>query len=180
MLDNRERIADHGFAFDTDKRQRVNVCGYRCGSLQGDEVCEIAGLGPIPVAIARSLLGESTLHLVLTKGTDVANVTYLGRGPSAAQRIALLWQMPACSRLGCNRRARVQVDHRTPYARQPVTELTNLDPLCEHDHALKTRQGWALVAGQGKRALVPPDHPDHPSRAERAGANGAAARAVAS
>jgi len=144
---------------------RLDLEALLRGSIEGDETCEIAGLGPIPISIARSLLGESTLHLVLTKGVDVANVTYLGRGPTAAQRIALLWQMPACTRLGCNRRARLQVDHRRPYADCRVTELANLDPLCAHDHRLKTTQGWALVDGEGKRALVPPEHPDHPRRA---------------
>lgn len=147
---------------------RVDLEALVRGSIEGDETCEIAGLGPIPVAIARSLLGEATLHLVLTKGTDVANVTYLGRGPSAAQRIALLWQMPRCSRLGCNRQARLQVDHRTPFAKRRVTELGNLDPLCEHDHRLKTTSGWSLVEGTGCRPMVPPDHPDHPAAPARA------------
>lgn len=137
------------------------------GGVDGDETCEIAGLGPIPVAIARQLLGESTLHLVLTKGTQVANVTHLGRGPNAAQRIALLWQQPACTRLGCPRHARLQIDHRDPYAACKVTELDNLDLLCEHDHRLKTNHGWALVEGTGKRLFVPPDHPDHPRQRQR-------------
>jgi BarA-like signal transduction histidine kinase len=39
---------------------------------------------------ARDLLGESIVKLVITNGVDVANVTHLGRGPTAAQRIALL------------------------------------------------------------------------------------------
>jgi len=151
---------------------RVDLDALLRGSLDGDQTCEIAGLGPIPVAIARQLLGESTLHLVLTRGTDVANVTYLGRGPNAAQRIALLWQAPGCTRLGCPRHAHLQIDHRTPWNQQPVTQLANLDPLCHHDHQLKTHHGWALTDGTGKRPLVPPDHPDHPNRA-RAPANAA-------
>jgi hypothetical protein len=42
------------------------------------------------------------MHLVITKGVDVANVTYLGRSANAAQRIALLWQMPMCIVEGCS------------------------------------------------------------------------------
>ena len=52
---------------------------------------QIAGLGPIPVSTARELLGESILKLVITKGVDVVNVVHLGRAPTAAQRVALLW-----------------------------------------------------------------------------------------
>ncbi|MBA2496557.1 MAG: HNH endonuclease [Acidimicrobiia bacterium] len=132
------------------------------GTVAGDETCEIAGVGPVAVTAIRDLLGQATLHLVLTKGSAVANVTHLGRGPAAAQRIALLWQAPTCTRLGCPRRAHLQIDHRTPWADCHVTELANLDPLCGADHALKTRRGWALVSGTGRRPMVPPDHPDHP------------------
>jgi hypothetical protein len=46
--------------------------------------------------------------------------------------------------------------------------LPNIDPLCGHDHDLKTYQGWALVAGTGRRAFVPPDDPRHPDNAGRA------------
>ena len=146
---------------------RVDWTALLRGRVDEGETCEIAGLGPVSVARARELLGDAVLHLVITRGVGVANVTYLGRGPSAAQRIALLWQMPTCSRLGCNRTARIEVDHRRPYAADRVTELANLDPLCGHDHRLKTNEGWALVEGTGKRLFVPPDHPDHPRHAQR-------------
>jgi hypothetical protein len=106
-------------------------------------------------------LGDSTLHLVITQGGAVRNVTHLGRGPTAAQRIALLWEQPECSRLGCPRPAR-EIDHRHDYHRTRHTCLDNLDPLCDHDHDRKTYEGWALVAGTGKRPMVPPGHPDHP------------------
>lgn len=81
------------------------------GRIDGDETCDIAGVGPVPVSVARRLLGTSTLHLVVTRGGAVRNVIYLGRGPNAAQRIALLWEQPECSRLGCPRPAR-ETDHR--------------------------------------------------------------------
>ena len=62
------------------------------GKVEGDEVCEIAGIGAIPAERARELLGDAVLKLVITNGVDVANVTHLGRGPTIAQKIALLWQ----------------------------------------------------------------------------------------
>jgi hypothetical protein len=115
----------------------------------------------VPVSVARELLGEAILKLVITRGVDVVNVTHLGRGPTAAQRAALLWITPTCSVQGCNR-SRVENDHREPWADTQHTRLDELDPLCEFHHDLKTRLGYALVPGTGKRAFVPPDDPRHP------------------
>jgi hypothetical protein len=67
---------------------RIDLEALRRGDVHDDEVCEITGIGPIPTMTARELLGESILKLVITKGVDVLNVTHLGRGPTAAQRIA--------------------------------------------------------------------------------------------
>jgi hypothetical protein len=126
------------------------------------QLCEITGIGPVPVP-ARNLLGESVLKLVITRGVDLAHITHLGRGPSAAQRIALAWTSPGCTVAGCPR-TRIEYDHREPWARTRRTRLNQLDPLCEHHHDLKTRHHWALLAGHGKRPIVPPHDPRHPQR----------------
>jgi len=81
------------------------------GHVTPGEACEIAGLGPISVDTAREVLSESILELVLTDGVDVRNVTHLGRGPTTAQKVALLWERPVCARQGCGRRARLEYDH---------------------------------------------------------------------
>jgi len=131
--------------------------------VEGDEVCEVDGVGPIPVRTARALLGESIVKLVITNGVDVANVTHLGRGPTAAQRVALLWTSAGCVVERCSRTIGIETDHRVPWADDRVTELANLDRLCSHHHDLKTRQGWALAPGTGKRPMVPPGDPRHPA-----------------
>lgn len=141
---------------------RVDLEALVRGSIEGDETCEIGGLGPIPVSVARDLLGDSILKLVITRGVDVRNVTHLGRGATIAQRIALLWERPICAREGCGRRARLEIDHREDWSQIHKTEVVNLEPMCHHDHWLKTTKGWALVDGQGVRPMVPPDDPRHP------------------
>jgi hypothetical protein len=141
---------------------RVDVAALRRGRVQGGELCELAGVGPIPVSGAKELLGEAIVKLVITDGVDVLNVTHLGRGPTAAQRAGLLWMNPSCSVDGCHR-TRVEWDHREPWAQTRHTRLDGLDPLCSFHHDLKTRFGWALVPGKGNRAFVPPDDPRHPS-----------------
>ena len=140
---------------------RVDVEALHRGRVAGDELCEIRGVGPVPVSVAEELLGRSVLHLVITRGVDVLNVTHLGRGPTAAQKIALAWASPGCTVQGCWR-TRTENDHREPWAQTRHTRLDELDPLCDHHHDLKTRSGWALVDGTGKRPMVPPDDPRHP------------------
>lgn len=123
------------------------------GRVDGEEVCEISGSGPVPVSVARRLLGDALLDLVIAKGHDVTTVVPL-RGPNAYQKIALLWQQPECSRLGCHRPV-AEWDHRDPFAATPVTSVGGLDGLCHREHDLKTYEGWALVPGTGKRPMVP-------------------------
>jgi hypothetical protein len=144
---------------------RVDLEALVRGSVDGEERCEISGLGPVPVRTARALMGDAVLKLVLTRGSDVANLTHLGRGPSAAQRVALLWAQTGCTVEGCHR-TRVEIDHRVPWAETRHTRLDELDALCPAHHALKTYDHWALVQGTGKRPMVPPDDPRHPGSDE--------------
>jgi len=143
---------------------RLDIEALVRGHVQPGETCEIAGLGPISVTTARQMLGESILKLVMTNGVEVRSVTHLGRGPNAAQKIALLWEQPVCSREGCGRRARLEYDHidGAEYRITNHTRVDELEPLCDPDHDLKTYQGWALVNGTGVRPMVPPDDPRHP------------------
>ena len=141
---------------------RIDLEALVRGRVEGDELCEITGLGPIPIRLARQLLGESILHLVITRGNDVAPTVHLGRGPNASQKGALLWSQPWCSNSACGR-THQESDHREPYATVRETRLINIDGLCGHDHDLKTYKGWALVEGTGRRPFVPPDDPRHPN-----------------
>jgi hypothetical protein len=140
---------------------RLDVDALRRGAVHGQELCEIAGIGPIPVTVARDLLGDAIIKLIITRGVDVLNVTHLGRGPTAAQRAALLWRNPSCTVQGCTR-TRIEFDHRDPWANTHHTRLDQLDPLCKFHHDQKTHLGYALIPGSGKRPIVPPNDPRHP------------------
>ncbi|MDQ1510487.1 MAG: hypothetical protein QOG50_2331 [Actinomycetota bacterium] len=141
---------------------RADIESLLRGTVEGSEICEIAGLGPIPAMVARELLGDAILKLVITKGVDVANVTHLGRSPTVAQQVALWWQAPMCTAEGCTRTRRLENDHQLGWAETHRTRVDELDPLCTHEHDLKTNHGWALVTGTGKRPFVPPTDPRHP------------------
>jgi hypothetical protein len=141
---------------------RADLAALKRGHTKDGELCEITGLGPIPVSTARELLGDAILKLVITKGTDVLHVTHLGRAPTTAQAVALLFQQRLCTAEGCYRTS-VEIDHRIDWATTQHTRLDECDPLCHHHHAHKTRHQWALVDGTGKRAMVPPTDARHPS-----------------
>jgi hypothetical protein len=141
---------------------RIDYDAFVRGAVEGEETCDLPGLGPVPVRIARRLLGDAVLKLVITKGVDVMNVTHLGRSATVAQQVALWWQSPVCRVQGCGRTFRLQNDHRHDWAFTHKTRLDGLDPLCQHHHDLKTRHGWALVEGSRPRTMVPPPDPRHP------------------
>jgi len=142
---------------------RCDLGALQRGSVEGDDVCEVAGVGPIPVAHAVELLGEATWKLLVTRGVDVLNVTTLSRKASAAMLAALAWRSSTCTVEGCGRTI-TQIDHRVPFAESRHTTLRELDPLCGHHHDSKTYDGWELVAGTGPRRFVPPEDPQHPRR----------------
>ncbi len=136
---------------------RVDAAALRRGHTEAGELCDVAGLGPIPVADLRRFLPQAAIDVVITNGVDVMNVTHLGRRTTARQQTALDLLNIGCTRLGCNATEHLQVDHRVDWAHIHVTELANLDWLCPHDHRLKTHDGWRLEPGTGKRRLLPPD-----------------------
>ncbi len=135
---------------------RVDLEALRRGQVEGDELCEIVGLGPVPVRVAGELLGDAVLHLILTNGTAVGTTVNVRRGPNVAQRMALLWTSPGCAITVCNR-TRVEIDHDVPWTACRTTELRNLRPLCGHCHALKTNHGYRVIERDGVIEMRPPD-----------------------
>jgi hypothetical protein len=59
-----------------------------------------------------------------------------------------------------------QWDHREDWSATHRTPFDGIDGYCCHHHDKKTYDGWALVAGVGKRAFVAPDDPRHPRNAK--------------
>jgi hypothetical protein len=134
---------------------RVDHAALWRGYVEGDELCEIAGIGPIPVPSARRLLSDAVLYLLVTKGSAVGTTVNLKRGATVAQRVALLWGNPKCCVTGCNN-PRTEIDHVEPWSETRVTKLASLQGLCGHHHDLKTRLGWRTVKENGITRMVPP------------------------
>ncbi|HEX3947064.1 MAG TPA: hypothetical protein VHW47_05140 [Acidimicrobiales bacterium] len=138
---------------------RVDAAALRRGATEGDEVCEIAGLGPVPVATARELLGDSFFNLLVTDGIDVLTITSQRRTIPAALRVALADRDPTCVVPGCAVATALQIDHwRLDFADGGPTELANLARLCAAHHHLKTHAGWRLTGGPGRWGWQRPAH----------------------
>jgi hypothetical protein len=58
----------------TTMHLRVDLAALRRGELNDGEVCEIPGVGPVPLATARNVLGESFLKVIIEDGVDVTSV----------------------------------------------------------------------------------------------------------
>jgi hypothetical protein len=151
----------------------VNLEPLHRGSVEGDEVCEIPGVGPVPLSVTRDLLGEAFLKLVIRDGIDIRTVVHLGRHPTSAQRTAILVRDGGrCVRPTCDRRIR-QIDHIAPWADTHQTTLDELAGLCGPDHDLKTHRGhtyrrtptgweWTTPDGTVEHDRPPPDEDPFP------------------
>jgi hypothetical protein len=148
---------------------RVDLDPLLRGHPSDGEICELVGYGPVPVSTVRDMIDTDNpvVAAIATKGKDVVGVAHLSRRPTAHQRSALEWLNPTCGVEGCNALGHLEIDHAVDWSKTNITLLDLLDRLCPHHHDLKTNEGWALVAGRGKRPFVPPDDPRHPRHEKR-------------
>ncbi|MGA2837907.1 MAG: DUF222 domain-containing protein [Acidimicrobiales bacterium] len=158
---------------------RVDHAALVRGHVEGSELCEIPGIGPVPVEVARRLAVDSILHVLVTDGVDVTAVARSGRTIPAALRRALVERDPECVVPGCDVRDNLEIDHVRPYADGGETSLANLARLCHWHHYLKTHHGHLLdrggtdvpggAPGDGWRWIAPEDPPSVPRSIRRSG-----------
>ena len=147
---------------------RCDLGALRRGSLGSGEVCEIPGVGPIPIERARALLGEALVDLVITDGVDVTTVVRLGRHIPAPLLTAITERDQYCVVPGCGKRLGLEKDHcRVDYAEGGVVSYDNIAKLCHHHHQLKTHQGYRLAGGPGHWEWIAPDRPVTPKQPTR-------------
>lgn len=130
------------------------------GHTVAGERCEIPGIGPIPVTLARQMSEDCILKVLLTKGVDVLAVAHGGYTIPAHLRTALDVRDPKCIVPGCDGRRRLQKDHRNAFGRTQVTKLEDLAHLCPFHHYLKTFCGYTYRGGPGTWEWIPPENLD--------------------
>jgi hypothetical protein len=141
---------------------RVDASALERGEIAGDEVCEVVGVGPVPVAVAESLLSDSLVHLVATDGVDVKAVTSAQRTIPASLRAALDERDRTCAVPGCTVTKRLEIDHIVEFAKGGATELANTVRLCKPHHDMKTYRGFRLLGKPGAWRWVGPGNRGSP------------------
>lgn len=135
----------------------VSLEALRRGELGEGELCEIPGVGPVPLVVAEHLFGESLLKLVVANGADVTTACTLGRAVPAAVEVALEARDRVCVVPSCDVSLSLEIDHwQIPFGRGGPTVLWNLARVCKFHHNLKTYHGWQLRGGPGKWEWVAP------------------------
>jgi hypothetical protein len=135
----------------------VNAESLRRGTTEGDELCEIEGIGPVSVAAATELLSEGGFQYLVKEGFDIKTVTKSTRVIANCIDMALIVRDRVCARPGCAKRCGLETDHRqVDYGDNGPSELDNLVRLCPACHRLKTDGGWRLQGRPGAWEWVAP------------------------
>jgi hypothetical protein len=145
-----------------DVRLHADRAAIERGFAEPGERCELEGIGPIPVTMARALLADSRISVLGGDGTDIATVSSPTRTIPAKLRRWLEATYPVCAVEGCDSTFRLEIDHVVPVEAGGTTGTTNNWRVCGHHHKLKTCYGWRVIGPLGARRLVPPDDAEYP------------------
>ena len=145
-----------------DARLHVDQAALDRGYALPGERCEIEGIGPIPVTMARAMLDDARVSVHAHDGTEIATISSPKRTIPAPLRKWLEASYPVCGVDGCTDDWRLEIDHIIGVEDGGRTKKDNLWRLCRHHHKLKTFYGWKVVGPPGNRTLVAPDDPDPP------------------
>ncbi len=124
---------------------RVDIDALKRGRTEQGEICEIAGVGPIPVATATEYLGEAFLKLLVMDGTDIRAIAHMGRAIPAKLRSAVEERDRVCQVPTCDMTMGLEIDHIVPFAEGGPASLENLVRLCKRHHLQKTHDGYRLI-----------------------------------
>ena len=134
----------------------VDLAAYRRGCVNPGETCEIRGIGPVPVEVARQWAGDAFIKTVICDGTNIVRVHHFGRTINTHLRTALDLLEPNCAVPRCDN-PRLEYHHLQPHAHGGATSLDNLSRLCTRCHDLATHGGYTLAGAPGDRIWINPD-----------------------
>jgi hypothetical protein len=159
LLDATGGTGNPGRGSDVKTVIRIDHTAFTRGHVEPGETCEIIGVGPIPVTVAKAMSVDAFYAAVITRGVDIVNVAHLGRAVTAEQRTALQLRDPTCAVPGCTTSHGLEIDHTTSatgWADTRRTTLNQLARLCHHHHQQKTHHGYTLTGTPGNWQWRPP------------------------
>ena len=124
---------------------RIDIDALKRGHTEHGEICEIAGVGSIPVVTATEYLGEAFLKLLVIDGTDIKTVAHMGRAIPAPLRTAIEERDRVCQVPTCDMTVGLEIDHIKPFSEGGPASLENLVRLCKRHHLQKTHDGYRLI-----------------------------------
>ena len=133
----------------------VDHTAFTRGHTVAGEVCEIVGVGPIPVAVARRLADDAFLKALIHDGTDILAVSHLGRSIPSRLRTAVEELYPECALQGCHANRHLEIDHNIPVAEGGLTEIGNLAGCATSITRTSTRTTCASPALERTNASSP-------------------------
>ncbi len=134
---------------------RIDHSAFSRDTTGPGEVCEIVGIGPVPVFVVQKLAADAILKALITDGTDVRSVSHLGRTIPARLRTALEELQPECVIAGCHVDRHLEIDHDTPVCEGGRTEIENLNRVCHHHHDQKHAEHLRIVGEGTAKRFVP-------------------------
>jgi len=146
-------------------KARVDYLALLEGATRPGDVCEIDGVGPVPVSVMRRLLDQQPMvDAILTRGRDVLRVAKLGRSGDTYLKSAIEWRDTHCAIAGCARTEHLEVHHRVPVSKGGVTSLEMSLPLCTFHHDRHHHHSYAIIGNHfvGFEMHAPGAGPDPP------------------
>ncbi|MSO78208.1 MAG: DUF222 domain-containing protein [Acidimicrobiia bacterium] len=143
-------------------RVRVDLGSLLDGKTREGEVCEIPGVGPVPVDHARKVLSHGLLELVISDGVDVQTVVSTTRHVPVALRIAVDERdQGRCKVRDCDHTRALERHHTLGFAENRITRYGVLGGVCPDHHDLITHRGYEVVEnGDGTWSLRAPPKSD--------------------
>ena len=157
-------LATEGPCKPVEVKLNVDSAPLANGHTNPGERCEIVGMGPIPVTVARKLVEDARVSLIVKDGDDVVAASRATRTIPAKLRRSAEARYPTCGVKSCANDRFLQIDHVQALGDGGLTDDDNLWRLCSHHHDLKTYCDWKVVGTTHDWDLVLPDHPDPPWR----------------
>lgn len=134
----------------------VNVESLKRGYVSGSEQCEIAGVGPVCIDTAKSLLGESLFASLYAIVIDIKSITSLKRYYPSYLKDALGIRDSSCVVSGCSNSAFLEKDHHVALSDGGPTSYDNLRHLCKWHHRLVTYDGFRVEKRHSRWVLLDP------------------------
>ncbi|HEX2179534.1 MAG TPA: HNH endonuclease signature motif containing protein [Actinomycetota bacterium] len=148
----------------TSLHVRVDHSALTRGHTVAGEICEVPGVGPVPVSTVNEWMKtrDPVVTALLVDGEDIRKVVKVGRSIPGKLEAALVERDQCCVVPGCGEIYDLETDHVVEVARGGPTTLYNLARLCAWHHYLKTHHGYVLKRRLGHWLFedpggVPPD-----------------------